>query len=163
MQDYLSSRSFRVSVGDCFSDTLALLCGVPQGSLLGPILFLLYIEAVQDIVEPYGLRIKLYADDSQLYVSLVPTDSTGWSEAKVDIEECRAKVKRWMVGQWLKCNEAKTEFILLGKRSSLGKVTFDQVINFGGTEIYPTCGPSVSSSLWHANESLPSNLFFQQV
>ena len=69
---------------------------------VGPILFLLYIEAMQDIVEPYGLRIKLYADDSQLYVSLVPTDSTGWSEAKVDIEECLAKVKRWMVGQWLK-------------------------------------------------------------
>ena len=77
-KSYLSSRSFRVSVGDCLSETLALLCGVPQGSLLGPILFLLYIEAVQDIVEPYGLRIKLYADDSQLYVSLVPTDATGW-------------------------------------------------------------------------------------
>ena len=137
-ESYLSSRSFRVSVGDCLSETLALLCGVPQGSLLGPILFLLYIEAVQDIVEPYGLRIKLYADDSQLYVSLVPTDSTGWSEAKVDIEECLAKVKRWMVGQWLKCNEAKTEFILLGKRSSLSKLSFDPVINFGGAEIYPS-------------------------
>jgi hypothetical protein len=137
-KSYLSSRSFRVSVGDCLSETLALLCGVPQGSLLGPILFLLYIEAVQDIVEPYGLRIKLYADDSQLYVSLVPTDSTGWSEAKVDIEECLAKVKRWMVGQWLKCNEAKTELILLGKRSSLSKVSFDPVISFGGTDIFPS-------------------------
>ena len=137
-KSYLSSRSFRVSVGDCLSETLALLCGVPQGSLLGPILFLLYIEAVQDIVEPYGLRIKLYADDSQLYVSLVPTDATGWSEAKVDIEECLAKVKRWMVEQWLKCNEAKTEFILLGKRSSLSKVSFDPIINFGGTEITPS-------------------------
>ena len=135
---YLSSRSFRVSVGDCLSDTLALLFGVPQGSLLGPILFLLYIEAVQDIVEPYGLRIKLYADDSQLYVSLVPTDATGWSEAKMNIEECLAKVKRWMVGQWLKCNEAKTEFILLGKRSSLSKVSFDPVISFGGTDILPS-------------------------
>ena len=137
-KSYLSSRSFRVSVGDCLSDTLALLCGVPQGSLLGPILFLLYIEAVQDIVEPYGLRIKLYADDSQLYVSLVPTDPTGWCEAKEDIEECLAKVKRWMVGQWLKCNEAKTEFILLGKRSSLSKVSFDPVISFGGTDIFPS-------------------------
>ena len=137
-KSYLSSRSFSVSVQDCLSETLALLCGVPQGSLLGPVLFLLYIEAIQDIVKPYGLRIKVYADDSQLYVSLVPTDPIGWMRTKADIEECLAKLKKWMVEQWLKCNETKTEFILVGKTSSISKMSFEPVINFGGEDIFPT-------------------------
>ena len=137
-RSYLSSRSFSVSIQDCLSETLELLCGVPQGSLLGPVLFLLYIEAIQDIVKPYGLRIKVYADDSQLYVSLVPTDPIERMRTKADIEECLGKLKKWMVEHWLKCNEAKTEFILVGKSSSISKMSFEPVINFGGEDIFPT-------------------------
>ena len=74
IESYLQSRSFRVNIRGELSSVIHLICGVPQGSLLGPILFLLYVEEIQDLVEPYGLKIKLYADDSQLYVSLVPVD-----------------------------------------------------------------------------------------
>ena len=68
MQSYLQSRSFCVKIGDTFSPLLELLFGVPQGSLLGPILFILYIKALQMIAAKYGLDIQLYADDSQLYI-----------------------------------------------------------------------------------------------
>ena len=110
---------------------------MPQGSLLGPTLFLLYVEELQDLVEPYGLKIKLYADDSQIYISLVPMDEEGWITAKRRIEDCLQKIKQWMVEHWLKCNEAKTEFILLGKSSALDKMSFVPSLDFGGTKLSP--------------------------
>ena len=134
---YLQSRNFRVNIGGKLSRIIELVCGVPQGSLLGPVLFLLYIEELQDLVKPYGLKIKLYADDSQLYISLVPTDEDNWKLAKKRIEECLLSVKAWMNDHWLKCNEAKTEFLLLGKSSALDKMEFVPTVDFGGVEISP--------------------------
>ena len=134
---YLQSRTYRVNVDGELSRIISLVCGVPQGSLLGPVLFLLYVEELQDLVRPFGLRIKLYADDSQLYISLVPTDEDNWNAAKERIEECLASVKLWMSEHWLKCNEAKTEFLLLGKNSALDKMVFQPTVNFGGVEISP--------------------------
>ena len=131
------SRVYQVNIRGELSSVIALICGVPQGSLLGPVLFLLYIEELQDIARPYGLSIKLYADDSQLYLSLVPTDEEEWNIAKQTVEECLGNIKKWMVSHWLKCNEDKTEFILLGKSNSLEKLSFDPVINFGGTSLRP--------------------------
>ena len=54
-----------LKVDDSLSDFLCLLFGVLQGSLLGPILFILLIKLLQDIARKYGLDIQLYADDSQ--------------------------------------------------------------------------------------------------
>ena len=68
MKSYLEGRSYCVKVGDTLSSVIGLLFGVPQGSLLGPILFILYIKALQKIAQKYGLLIQLYADDSQLYI-----------------------------------------------------------------------------------------------
>ena len=126
-----------MNAGGDLSRVISLICGVPQGSLLGPVLFLLYVEELQDLVEPYGLRIKLYADDSQLYISLVPTDEDGWISAKRRIEDCLRNVKTWMSEHWLKCNEAKTEFMLLGKNSALEKMMFKPSVDFGGVEVTP--------------------------
>ena len=136
-ESYLSSRNFRVSVGDSFSEMVNLICGVPQGSLLGPVLFLLYIEELQDIVSRYGLNIKVYADDSQLYVSLSPSDPDQWNESRKKVERCLSEVKKWMVSRWLKCNEDKTEFILLGKSSAIEKLTFQPSLMFGDVRVEP--------------------------
>ena len=73
---YLIDRFFCVKVGSSLSDFLCLIFGVPQGSLLGPILFILYIKHLQKIAAKYGLDIQLYADDSQLYISFHPKRPT---------------------------------------------------------------------------------------
>ena len=134
---YLGSRNFRVNVRGELSKMIYLICGVPQGSLLGPVLFLLYVEELQDLVHKYGLKIKLYADDSQIYVSLVPLDESGWSITRRKVEECLDQIKAWMVQHWLKCNESKTELLLLGKSSALDKLAFEPCIRFGDADIYP--------------------------
>ena len=92
LKSYLDDRSFRVKIDQSLSDALCILFGVPQGSLLGPILFIIYIKPLQEIAKKYGLEIYLYADDSQLFISFAPSNVKEWSSAKNLIEACLGEV-----------------------------------------------------------------------
>ena len=72
---YLSLRSQAVSINDSISAFSTLSCGVPQGSVLGPLLFTLYNNSswLGDLKN--SLKYHLYADDTQLYISFTPTTS----------------------------------------------------------------------------------------
>ena len=63
-------RSQRVSVQGALANILSLLCGVPQGSVLEPLIFTMCIRPLGTIVRRFGVGYHLYADDTQLYVSL---------------------------------------------------------------------------------------------
>ena len=138
MQSYLQSRSFCVKIGDTISSILELLFGVPQGSLLGPILFILYIKALQMIAAKYGLDIQLYADDSQLYISFHPSRPSEFTDAKDSINKCLAEIKSWMVKNFMKLNESKTELLVLGKAKVLRECNLEVTIQFGNMTISPT-------------------------
>ena len=62
-RSYLSDRSFRVNIKSKYSSTAKIECGVPQGSILGPLLFLLYVNDMKQAVD---CNLFLYADDSCL-------------------------------------------------------------------------------------------------
>ena len=62
-KSYLSNRKFKVNLNQIFSEPGNLLCGVPQGSILGPCLFLLYIN---DMPQSVNCELLLYADDTCL-------------------------------------------------------------------------------------------------
>ena len=64
-RSYLSGRHQRVKIGDCFSSPLNISCGVPQGSVLGPLLFTLYTTPLSLVINRYHLSHHLYADDTQ--------------------------------------------------------------------------------------------------
>ena len=64
---YLTDRKQRVVVNGCTSHECDVISGVPQGSVLGPLLFLLYINSVQDLKLSAGIRMMCYADDILLY------------------------------------------------------------------------------------------------
>ena len=66
---YLSSRTQFVQIECSRSSLRELSCGVPQGSVLGPLYYVLYTSAVADIIKRHNLTHHLYTDDSQLYVS----------------------------------------------------------------------------------------------
>ena len=96
IRSYLTGRSQRVKVGESRSDPVTLHFQVPQESVLGPILFMLYTCSLGWIFKAYGLMYHLYADDSQLYLSFKPNTLGAQSMCLETIENCIDDVRRWM-------------------------------------------------------------------
>ena len=67
IESYLKGRPQCIVLDKILSRPRYLSCGVPQGSVLGPLLFSLYIAPLEDIISAHGLDAMMYADDTQLY------------------------------------------------------------------------------------------------
>ena len=65
---YLSDRTFQVVFRSGTSSVVIITCSVPQGSVLGPRLFILYTADLADVVKAHNVNLQSYADDSQLYL-----------------------------------------------------------------------------------------------
>ena len=87
--------------------------GVPQGSILGPLLFSLYIKPLGDIIRNHNIQFHIYADDIQMYHSFDPKNADSLHHAISRIERCIHDVRQWMVTNKLQLNDEKTEALLL--------------------------------------------------
>ena len=76
-----------------------------------------------DNVKKYGLCYHFYADDSQLYISILPKSVVDEKVAFSRIESCVEEIRSWMDLNKLKLNDGKTEFLLLGRKAQLNKVS----------------------------------------
>ena len=110
---YLANRKQFVAINNDVSSVWDQNVGVPQGSVLGPILYVLYTSPVADIIKSYGLSYHFYADDSQLYIAFSHNSHQQLLDAKECIERCVADIKRWMQANDLKWNQDKTEIMLI--------------------------------------------------
>ena len=110
-RSYLSNRSQNVKVNHTKSSTSILKYGVPQGSVLGPILFTLYTAPLEDVIRKHDLDYTMYADDSGIYTicnrpaDILPT-----------AEQCVDDIRSWMKTNMLVLNDDKTEVIQFSSR-----------------------------------------------
>ena len=133
ISSYLSDRKQFISINNCTSSTAPLTHGVPQGSVLGPLLFIIYILPLGQILRQYGLQFHCYADDTQLYISTKTITPTTHST----LTACLNHVKSWMKNNFLKLNCNKSEIIIIGP-NSLTSSTQDFSLDIDGSIVTPS-------------------------
>ncbi len=104
-KSYLTNRTQQVEIDGCTSDSLITVCGVPQGSVLGPLLFLLYINDLPNSTSKFNFR--LFADDTKIYVS-----HSNLSEIQQIINSEIPKITDWLSANKLSPNLSKTKYVL---------------------------------------------------
>ncbi|CAJ1051395.1 uncharacterized protein LOC117829052%2C partial [Xyrichtys novacula] len=108
-KSYLTDRTMSVSLGDTKSSSAPLPYGVPQGSILGPLLFSLYLLPLGSILRKHGISFHCYADDSQIYVPLNKKNAFSLTPLLACLED----IKAWMALNFLNFNK-KTEVMVFG-------------------------------------------------
>lgn len=107
-RNYLSGRAQRVVLNGSYSDWLFITAGVPQGSILGPLLFLIFIN---DIVDEIQATIKLFADDTSLYIVVDnPVDAAEILNSDI------SKIYKWSQDWLVKFNPQKTETMIVSRK-----------------------------------------------
>ena len=116
IESYLMDRTQFVGIQNSVSSERPLARGVPQGSVLGPLLYVLYTSPIADIIKSHGLQYHLYADDTQLYITFISESLEELSAAKSCVEKCVEDIDSWMVLNGLKLNQDKTELVHISSR-----------------------------------------------
>ena len=118
-KSYLSSRTQAICIGNELSSHKNVLSGVPQGSVLGPVLFILYINDLVSSVQ--FSQVMMYADDTVIYYS-----STQLSEIELKLNLDLLTLNQWLLNNKLILNEKKTEFMVFGTRQRLMRQNIDE-------------------------------------
>ena len=145
--DYLFSRSVAVNYNNCMSDVQHVLTGVPQGSILGPLLFIIFFNDITDVVS--STKIIKYADETVIYVA-----DKDFEVIKSRLSEDMNAIESWLDQNVLiiNLNKGKTESLLFGtpQRLARQRETLDIMYlgsSISNTQHYKYLGSEVDSSL----------------
>ena len=124
----------RVQIGTDTSDERLLRYGVPQGSVLGPLLFTVCMVPMQNILKKYAVEYHKFADDLQIYTSYYPHSP---DDMEGDTHRLCDTIKCWTVQHKLKLNDDKNEFMVALSPHHLLKFGLSKNLVVGGATIKP--------------------------
>jgi hypothetical protein len=110
---YFKHRRCHVSIDGMNSEDLDLDHGVPQGSVIGPLGFTMYVRPIGDVLRRHGVQFHMYADDIQIYLTCDPSKPGEIVNTLSKLSQCINEVQQWMLVNKLKLNQDKTEFIII--------------------------------------------------
>jgi len=134
ISSYLLNRTQSVTIQSQTSPSSPLLTGVPQGSVLGPLLFCLYTTPLSYIFTNSSVSFHLYADDTQLYISFSSSDSVSNLNT---LSSTLDSVYTWLSSNRLSVNPSKTEYLLLGNPQQRSKLVSSSIF-FRGNILTPS-------------------------
>ncbi len=101
-----------MSIGNFTSKQTKITCGVPQGSILGSLLFNIYMLPLAQVIKNNNISYHSYADDTQIYIAV----SSGDQGPVQALGKCIEEINDWMCLNFLQLNKNKTEVIVFGAR-----------------------------------------------
>ena len=149
VQHYISTLSI--------SKKFIISSGVPQGSCLGPLLFIIYASDLFKVLSKHSVKAHAYADDSQLYLSFKPGHIDNQNAATNTITNCIKDIQRWMTCSELEMNDGKTEFMIIGTRQQLSKQSINH-LTVGTSSIEPSSSVRNLGTIFDPNLSLDKQI-----
>ena len=142
---YLEQRSFSVVLQEVRSTPKPLHHGVPQGSLLGPLIYIMYTKDIEVIAEKHNMHINLYADDAQFYVSF---ELENLEKVQKNLLNCLSDIKIYMSSNFLKLNTDKTELKLFkpDKANLNFEINYDETL-LNSSEQIKLLGITITNNL----------------
>ena len=129
---YLSQRNQIVNIANCISDPLPLSVGVPQGSILGPVLFTLYVNDLLSV--PKHCQAMGYVDDTKIFLALPPSQI---SDAGIALNKDLSHIATWCCMNSLLINPDKTKLFVIGVPQLMRTLPSIPLVKLLGKEIEP--------------------------
>ena len=120
IKSYLSGRTNCVTINKSRFKSVEQHCNVPHGSVLGPTFFSDYIAPLDSIFRKWVVPNHLYADDTHIYMPFTPGIDEDVAYDK--LTKCIQEVRSWMAKNFLKLNDDKTDFLIVGNNCFLSRV-----------------------------------------
>ena len=136
IRSYLSDRNKKCQLGDLMSTERRVTCGIPQGSILGPLFFLVYINDLPECLNQATPR--LFADDTNLTVA-----GESIQEIELNMNSDLACINEWLLANKLSLNVTKTEFILIGSAHKLNNLVTQPDLKINHKKIKQVCNATV--------------------
>jgi hypothetical protein len=134
---YLQNRTCSVAIDNSDSPQVKLEYGVPQGSVLGPLLFTLYLQPIANIFQEHNINYHMYADDIQIYLTCDPGSQDSIQGALSKLIHVVRDIQTWMTVNKLKLNQDKTEFLVVASQAHHQKLT-DVKLTLGDVVLEPS-------------------------
>ena len=124
-KSFITDRCQKIKIGEYESIEITIMFGVPQGSVLGHVLFNIYIRSLYNTVTSKKFNIHGFADDHQVYKSF--NHQQEYDIMVNELPSCFTQINQWMSQHFLQLNPGKTELIVFGNQSILSKLQIQGV------------------------------------